>query len=248
MKRKGFSLLELLIVMAIIAVLIAVLLPALAMAQQTAQSTICLNNLRQLGLMADVYTSENKGYYPPAYYGSGNVLNWAFNVQTGKDAPGILWMGQTTSLEVMVCPAVSQTPAAGQICLGYNYNTSYIGHGALEVPGGKMMPPAAVTAVSTPALCALFGDGGYYNGINYFMRSPVRLNPVPPGADFVSDAERAAGTQAFRHLGGTNVVYCDGHAATQFDRFTVTQPTAIPVGAGTGFLSAGNSAYQTNPP
>ncbi len=248
MKRNGFSLIELIVVIVIIAAVIGIMLPTLSLARQSAQSTVCLSNLRQLAIMADAYTSENKGYYPLAYYGGGNLFNWALNIQNGQYQPGLLWMGQTTNLKVLICPAVSQTPAPGQICLGYNYNTSYIGHGASEAPGGKMMPPAAVTAVSDPALCALFGDGGYYGGVNYFMRAPVRLNPVPPGADYISDAERAAGTQAFRHLGGTNVVYCDGHAATQFQRFTVTQPTAVPVGAGTGFLSADNSAYQTSPP
>ena len=112
----------------------------------------------------------------------------------------------------------------------------------------RPMSHLARTGIYSTGRSSGSGRGGYYNGINYFMRSPVRLNPVPPGADFVSDAERAAGTQAFRHPGGTNVVYCDGHAATQFHRFTVTQPTAVPVGAGTGFLSADNSAYQTNRP
>ncbi len=248
-KHNGFTLIELLVVMAIIAALIGILLPALSMAQQSAQCTVCLSNLRQLAIMAEAYTVENNGYYPPAYYGIGNPT-WALdrNVQTGQYEPGILWMGQTTNLRVLVCPSVNQSPAAGQIVLGYNYNTSYIGHGALEGPGETMMPPAAVTQVSNPVLCALFGDGGYYGGINYFMRAPILLNPVPLGADSVGDGERAAGTQAFRHLGGTNVAYCDGHAASQTQRFTVTQPTPVAVGAGTGFLSADNSAYQTSPP
>ncbi len=242
----GFTLIELLAVISIMAILIALLLPALAAAQQDAESVMCLSNLRQLGLAADEYAITYHGYYPPAYYGLSGLNNWAldqtWDAQTHQWAyrPGIIWMGQT-NLRVLVCPAVNQVPAVGQIVLGYNYNTSYVGHGTDE----QNPIPARVTQVRDPAGCALFGDGGWYAGINYFMRAPDLLSPVPLNADSVPDDERAAGTQAFRHQGATNVVYCDGHAATQTQCYTLTQPLPAPVGPGTGFLSANNSAYKT---
>ena len=241
----GFTLVELLVVIAAIAVLIALLLPTLVIARQEAQTVVCLSNLRQLGMAAARYTAVYEGFYPPAYYGFGNP-SWAIDrvrdtqTNTWTDRPGILWMGQT-NLRVLVCPAVNQTPAPGQIVLGYNYNTSYIGHGALEYHPA----PATTAQVQDPARCALFGDGGYSGGINYFMRAPDLLTPIPPNGDAVSPAERAAGTQAFRHLGATNVAYCDGHAATQKQCYTQTAPYPAYVGPGTGFLSPDNSAYQT---
>ena len=243
---SAFTLSELLVVIAIIAVLIALLLPALTVARQEANSTVCLSNLRQLGMAAEEYVIVYHGSYPPGYYGLMGNPSWAikskWNGQTHQMVytPGIMWMGQT-NLKVLVCPSVNSTPAAGQIVLGYNYNTSYIGHGS-----GEYNPtPATITQVADPSACALFGDGGYYGGINYWMRAPVLLNPVPSNADNILDRERAAGTQAFRHMGATNVVYCDDHAASQTACYTLTVPRPWPVGPQTGFLSADNSAYQT---
>ena len=48
--RRGFTLVELLVVIAIIAMLVALLLPAVSMARATARSTSCQNNLRNIGL------------------------------------------------------------------------------------------------------------------------------------------------------------------------------------------------------
>lgn len=63
-KGKGFTLIELLVVISIIALLIALLLPALARAKAEATSVSCLSNLRQLGLLAIMYTNENDGVLP----------------------------------------------------------------------------------------------------------------------------------------------------------------------------------------
>lgn len=61
MRRVGFSLIELLIVVAIIALLAAITLPGLARAREYAYFTSCKNNQRQIGIAFLLYASNNKG-------------------------------------------------------------------------------------------------------------------------------------------------------------------------------------------
>jgi prepilin-type N-terminal cleavage/methylation domain-containing protein/prepilin-type processing-associated H-X9-DG protein len=65
-KNNGFTLMEILVVMAIIGILAALLLPGLSRAREKAKQAVCMNNLRQIGIAFSLYCSDYEEYFPAA--------------------------------------------------------------------------------------------------------------------------------------------------------------------------------------
>lgn len=244
-RARGFTLIEIMVVVAIIGTLVGLLLPVLANARAAAKRTQCLSNLHQIYLACELYVNNHMGSYPPAYgryTRDGQKINGAWDYSTvvgspGTVLPGTVFEGQSVD-RVLQCPCFKGTANwANDPHSGYNYNTSYIGHGENEA----IPAPAQATDVEKPGSTALFGDGEYISGANKFMRAPF------PNPGDVSFNGRYAGTQGFRHQGKTNVVFCDGHAESIETR--CTESTAMDkskIAPGTGFLSNDNSMYETS--
>jgi prepilin-type N-terminal cleavage/methylation domain-containing protein len=240
--RSAFTLIELLVVMAVLGLLAALLLPAIAASKESSRRIQCISNLRQMGIAASVYVSDNVNYYPIAYSyeemdGVTYSYNWDFTTIFGNTTtvqPGLLWQGQTT-LQIQQCP--SFTGSADWFSdpyTGYNYNTSYIGHGEDET----IPQPANSRDIQHAAKTVIFGDGQYATGADKFMRAPWP-NPGDDGFD-----GRWSGTQGFRHSQLSNAHFCDGHGESLRNRYTENADGSNNVAPGTGFLSPDNSMYQ----
>lgn len=73
---RGFTLVELLVVISIIALLIAILLPSLKKARKQAKDVVCKTNLKSMGQAFTMYAESYNGVWPPAIDTFGLQNRW----------------------------------------------------------------------------------------------------------------------------------------------------------------------------
>ena len=113
-KNKGFTLVELLVVIGIIALLISILLPALSKARIAAKKIQCLSNLRTIGIANSEYFVRCRMYMPQPYVcpatASADVANKTIGWQTTVTGmilskPVGMVMSSKLSTKILECPA-----------------------------------------------------------------------------------------------------------------------------------------------
>jgi len=190
----GFTLVELMVATVIIAFLLSLLLVSVGGARRSARNIQCLNNLREIGLAAQIF-AEEYGRYP-------RVCNTTMD-------PYRRWMDQLKPYfekksSVYRCPSDFQPIPLSwdpEIVLSYGMNTCKFGHNNLKNFWDSDLDR---TAVGCPATVILFADctpGKYYCGTTYNVPSAFR-HPVA--------------NVDYRHNNGSfNAAFCDGHAETR---------------------------------
>jgi prepilin-type N-terminal cleavage/methylation domain-containing protein/prepilin-type processing-associated H-X9-DG protein len=104
-KPRAFTLIELLVVIAIIGILASLLLPVLSRATRKAKGTVCINNLRQIGVAARVFANDRNERLPLSGMDSTNAI-WLTNryIHYGQ----LLRTELSEQKRVFVCPSDRQ--------------------------------------------------------------------------------------------------------------------------------------------
>lgn len=211
--RRGFTLVELLVVVGLIAALAGLLMPALARARRAAGGARCVSNLRQYVLASQLYWDDHAGR---AFAERGARTNGGWNywfgwLQDGAEgtrafdpSQGALWP-YLRGGGVALCPALDRAGVpfkskARGAASGYAYN---------QLLGPRNGPAQDMARLASPSGLAVFADGGQVND----FQPPA--SPERPMLEefYYFGTNRLEATVHFRHGDRAEAAFADGHVA-----------------------------------
>lgn len=190
--KKGFTIIELMVVIAIIAVLAALILPALSGARAKSKQVTCLNNLKQISLALQLYANDDGECYPRA----AGTVPWDTK-DADDDTYG--WMQQllpyASNRKIYKCPSDGRAD--------YSY---FLSTRAAYVAAGSRRAAVQRERIAFPEVFVLAGDTIWYNQ-NDCDKDDYTQNCVGGPANGTPYEEWRA------HNGGQNILFADGHCA-----------------------------------
>lgn len=216
-KAKGFTLVELLVVISIIALLIAILLPALSRVRGQTKRVHCAANLKQIGMALQMYADDHQDRFPT--WSAWHVWGYFGSSQDGTagDDPGPAWTellrdeGSLPDIEVLRCKAFPT-----KVAVSY-FQSAYA---AWE----RMMAQTTRRGlVRYPAEFVLAGDctNPMFYAPPFGTNAALNIND----ADMDNATQRSLDWNNPIHLKTTNnVVFADGHV-TGYAKFKPEEMT-----------------------
>lgn len=228
--RRGFTLVELLVVIAIIAILAALLLPVLGAAKAKAQTTQCINNMKQLDMCWIMYAHDNNDRLVPNWvlsdYSSAPESWILGNVQISDDSTNLAYIRNGRLYDYNKSPAIYKCPSLNGTMLDGVSGNSLVRSVSMNGRMGEAV--AGDTSILGPLedTSAFFGTD--YPPITTFseINSPYSsealvfidesLNTVDDGF-FPLQLNHGAtvwqNSPTARHSHGATLSFADGHAA-----------------------------------
>ncbi|MEP0844454.1 MAG: prepilin-type N-terminal cleavage/methylation domain-containing protein [Phycisphaerae bacterium] len=236
-QRRGFTLIEVLVVVAIIALLISILLPSLKRAKEVSRRTVCLSNLHQMGVGMVPYAQDHKGllpqkgsfsYYIAEYTRWHQTLNTIADKDLDSKVPinyGMLYGKYTgKDLNLFYCPNVYEGHAnhpqyGAHTFLDRTVKLTFGGY-SYAAPVTQAVQPGK-TAIPSPRYDA---KGPYPEDIwdevyrSWVSDKRLGLRDTPQNMNWRPRRHQAlmsdilVGEGKTRHMGGVSSLFSDFHA------------------------------------